>query len=185
MENIKEKIRIFVEEECKKPTNSYGYQVYSNHLLPVINYAKILTKKMNANEEIVELAATLHDIGLIMHGRENHHITGAEIAEKKLKELNYPEEKIEQVKHCIRTHRGSKDIKRETKEAQIVADADAMSHFDRIGGIFWIAYFVEKLNQEEAREFVKTKLTKSFNKLSKNAKEIIKPRYEAAMMLLE
>lgn len=56
--------------------------------------------------------------------REQHHIYGAEIAKQLLTELNYPKERIEQVKKCVLNHRGSKDRPRNTIEEQCVADAD-------------------------------------------------------------
>jgi len=185
MENkIIEKIREFVEEECKKPTSKYGYDPYPHHFMPVVKYSKLLAEKLSANIEIVEIAAWLHDIGSIMHGRENHHITGAEIAEKKLRELGYAEEKIALVKQCILNHRGSVKNERITSEEMAVAEADAMSHFDNIGGLFMAAFVFENHNQGSAAASVKQKLKNSWEKLSPIAKEIIKPRYEAAMLLL-
>lgn len=181
---ITEEIRKFVEEECRKPTSKFGYEIYPTHFVPTTNYAKLLAEKLNADVEVVELAAWLHDIGSIAYGRENHHITGAEIAEIKLKELNYPQSKIEEVKHCILSHRGSQDITPKTIEAQILADADGMAMFDRVEGAFMAAFIYEKLGQVEARKSVKEKLINSFNKLSPKAKEIIKPKYKAAMLLL-
>ncbi len=183
--NITEEVRKFVEEECKKPSSKYGYDIYPTHFVPTTNYAKLLAEKLNADAEVVELAAWLHDIGSIVYGRENHHITGSEIAEKKLKELNYPEDKIKKIKHCIIAHRGSKNIKKESVEAQIIADADGMTVFDRIEGVFMGAFIYEKLDQAEARESVRKKIINSFNKLSSEAQEIIKPKYEAAMLLLK
>jgi uncharacterized protein len=183
-ENIVEEIRIFVEDESKKPTSKYGYEPYLFHFIPVHNYAKQLAEKLNADIEIVELAAWLHDIGSIIYGRENHHITGAEISEKKLRELNYPEEKIELVKKCILNHRGSVKNSRGSIEEQIIADADVMSHFDNLAGIFMAAFLFENQNQGEAKESTKNKLINSWNKLSPNSKEIIKSKYEAAMLLL-
>jgi uncharacterized protein len=183
-ENIIKKVREFVEEECKKPTSKYGYEPYEGHFIPVVKYSKILGERLNADLEILEIAAWLHDIGSIINGRENHHITGSEIAERKLTELNYPAEKIKQVKHCILTHRGSQDIIRETIEAQILADADSMSHFDNIVGPLKAALVYEGLDQFEANNSVKNKLIRSYNKLSKEAKHIIKPKYDAAMLLL-
>jgi len=181
--NIVEQVRQFVKEECKKPTSKYGEEPYLFHFVPVSKYAKILSKKLGADLEIVELSAWLHDIGSIIEGRENHHITGKEIAERKLRELNYPKEKIEQVKHCIFAHRGSKNIKRETIEAQIIADADVMAHFDNIGRIFKAAFVFENHTQQSAQEAVRDKLVNSYNKLSLEAKKIIKPKFEAAMLL--
>ncbi len=182
--DVVEEIKKFVEEECKKPTSKYGYDAFLNHFVQTVKYAKLLAEKLNADTEIVELASWLHDIGSIINGRKNHHITGAKIAEKKLKELNYPEDKIEKVKPCIISHCGSQNINRNTREAQIIAEADAMSAFGNVAGGFKAAFVYEKLSQEEARDSVRQKLTNSFNKLSPTAKKIMKPKYGAAMLLL-
>jgi len=183
--DIVEEIRRFVEIESKKPENWWGEEFYSLHLVGVNKYSKLLAEKLGADMEVVELAAWLHDIGSIIHGREDHHLTGAKIAEEKLRELGYPEEKIIQVKQCILAHRGSKNIAPETIEAKIIADADALSTFDYIHGPFLAAFVYEKLNQIQARKSVKQKYINSWNKLSfPESKEIIKPKYEAVMLLL-
>ena len=88
---IIERIRQFVEDECRKSTSKYGFGPYDSHFVPMVKYAKNLAVEMGADVEIVEIAGWLHDIGSIMVGREDHHVTGAEIASKKLKELGYPE----------------------------------------------------------------------------------------------
>lgn len=182
---IVEQVRMFVEEECKKPTSKYGYEPYFWHFVPMHKYAKKLAEELGADVEVVELAAWLYDIGSIMKDRENHHITGAKIAEEKLKGFGYPNEKIELIKKCILNHRGSVNNKKESVEEKIIADADAMSHFDAIPGLFGAAYINEKKNRIEAKESVKNKLIRSWNKLSfEKSKELIKPKYEAAMLLL-
>jgi uncharacterized protein len=182
--NITEEVRKFVEEECKKPESKYGYEPYLYHFAPVVKYSGVLARKLQADLEVIEIAAWLHDIGSIIYGRENHHITSAEIAEKKLKELGYPEEKIEKVKKCILNHRGSVSNKRESTEEQIIADADAMSNFENISGIFRASFVYENLGQIKAKEAVRKKLENCYNKLSSEARKIIKPKYEAAMLLL-
>jgi uncharacterized protein len=184
--NILEEVRKFVEDECKKPTAKYGYEPYEFHLVPMQNYAKKLAEKLDANTEIVELAVWLHDIGSIINGRQNHHITGARIAEEKLKELNYPKDQIEKIKHCIFAHRGSNDIKGKTLEAQIISDADAISNFDNISGIFKAAFIYESLTQGEARISVREKLKRKWDKLYlQESKELIKSKYDAVMLLFE
>lgn len=182
--NIIEEVRKFVEEECKRETSNYQ-GAWEEHIVPVVNYSKLLAEKLNADKEIVEIAAWLHDIGSIIHGRENHHITSSEIAEKKLTEWGYDKDKVGKVKCCIFTHRGSLNIQRETKEAEIIAEADGMSHFDSINGLFKSAFIEEKNNISEAKVYVREKLVRSWNKLSLEAKQIIKPKYEAAMLLLK
>jgi uncharacterized protein len=184
--DIVEKIKSFVEEECKKPTSKYGYEPFLFHFAPVVKYANDLAKELGGDREIIVLAAWLHDIGSIINGRDNHHITGAEIAEKKLIEFGYPEEKIELVKKCILNHRGSQKNNRETIEEKIIAEADTLSAFESLSGLFRAAFICEGKGQLEAKESVKDKLQNKWNQLHfEKSKKIIKPKYEAVMLLLK
>ena len=184
--DVVQEIKNFVEEECKKPTSKYGYEPFTFHFAQVAKYVEELVNKLGGDKEVVLLAAWLHDIGSIIYGREDHHLTGADIAEKKLKEFNYSQEKIELVKKCILNHRGSQDNNRESIEEQIVAEADAMSNFDNLPGMFKAAFVYEGLDQGQATESVKQKLQNKWNKLHfEESKNIIKPKYEAAILLLK
>ena len=185
MASIIEEIKKFVEEECKKPSSHYSPEIFISHFIPMCEHAKNLAKNFeDADLEVIELAAWLHDIGSIIRGRKDHHITGAEIAETKLKELNYPPEKVEKVKKCIISHRGSQNIQRATVEEQIIADADSMSAFDNLSGLFMAAIFNEGMNQFQARQEVRRKLMNSWQKLSPAAKKNIEHKYLSAMILL-
>ena len=179
-------IRDFVEVECEKPESKYGYEPFPFHFVPVADNAGKLADELGGDKEIILIAAFLHDIGSIVYGRDNHHVTGAEIAERKLLQLGYPQEKIEIVKKCILNHRGSQNNGRETIEEKIVAEADVMSHFDNISGIFKAAFIYEGKNQIQAQVDVREKLKRKWNQLHfKKSKEIIMPKYEAAMLLLK
>lgn len=180
--NIVEQVRKFVEEECKK--NNLGEEILINHIIPVVKYSKELAEKLGSDLEIVEISAWMHDMGSVIYKREDHHITGAEIAEKKLKELNYSEDKIEKVKHCILAHRGSNDIQPATPEARIIIEADALPCFDHLEGQFlWVIERDGVKNQQEIRKIIRQKLINKYNQLSVEGKEVIKPKYEAAMLL--
>lgn len=183
--SIAEQVHAFVKAECEKPSNTYGMSPYHHHFLPVVKYAKELARKRGADLEVVEIAAWLHDIGSIQGHYEDHHLAGAKTAEELLRKLCYPREKIEAVKHCILSHRGSKNIPRETVEAQCLCDADAMAHLDTLGGLFRLAYVTYKMSEEEAIPFVRGKLKQSYAKLSSDAKTLVKSKYDAAMLLLE
>ncbi len=184
--DIIEKVRKFVEDECRKPTSKYGIEPYEFHFVPTVKYAKILAKELQADEEIVEIAAWIHDIGSIMIGRVDHHITGAKIAEEKLREFGYPEEKIQLVKNCILHHRGSQKMELETKEEHILAEADAMSAFNDITGLFQAAFVYEKMTREDAKESILQKLENKWNQLkSEKSKEIIRPKYDAIKILFD
>lgn len=189
---IKEKSRIikeikdFARAECLKPTSKYGYVIYTDHLVPMVKYAKQLARELDADIEIIELAGWLHDMGSIIYGRENHHITGAKIAEEKLTKLDYPKEKIKKVKDCIYSHRGSQNMKPKTIEAQIIIEADALSAFNDLAGLFECAYYFEKLPRRKAEKSVRQKLENKWKQLCfKKSKEIIRPKYEAMKILLK
>ena len=183
--SIVETIKNFVEEECKKPTSKYGYQPFIHHFTPMVNHAATLADEYACDKEVVLLAAWLHDIGSIIYGRENHHVTGAEIAEQKLTELSYPTEKIALIKKCILNHRGSQDNERVSTEEQIIAEADALSNFDNIAGIFMAAFLYEGKDQSEARTETMQKLERKWRQLKfEKSKELAKPKYDAAKLLL-
>ena len=183
---IIEKVRQFVEAECRKPTSKYGYGPYDSHFVPMVGYAKKLAVEMGADVEIVEIAGWLHDIGSIMVGRDDHHITGAEIARQKLKEFGYPADKTALVANCILHHRGSQKLEAETLEEQIIIEADSISCFDNLEGIFRAALVNENKSEEEARISVVNKMNNKWNQLKfEKSKEIIRPKYDAFKILFE
>ncbi len=183
---IVKKIRDFVESECKNSTSKYGREPFEFHFIPVAKYAEELANELKADKEVVLLAAWLHDIGSIVNGRGEHHITGAKIAEEKLKEFGYPLERIELIKGCILNHRGSRQDSRESLEEKIIAEADAISTFDAIAGLFKAALVYEGKTQDEARKSVRQKLENKWNQLHlENSKRIVRPKFEAAMLLLK
>ena len=183
---IIEQVRQFVEDECQKETSKYGYEPYPFHFVPMVAHAKELAKEMNADIEIVEIAGWLHDVGSIIYGREDHHKTGAKVAKDFLTKIAYPENKIRLVEQCILGHRGSQNIERTSLEEQIIAEADVMSNFDNIAGIFKAAFVYENLDQGAAKKSVREKLERKWDQLRfAKSKEIIKPKYEAAMLLLK
>lgn len=184
--DIIQEIKNFVEKECKKPTSKYGYEPYLFHFIPIVGYCEKLADELGGDKEIVMIAAWLHDLGAMIHGRENHHITSAKIAEEKLKELNYPQEKIERVKECIISHRGSQKIKPKSIEAQILVEADTLSAFNDIAGLFQCAYSYEKLSRKAAENSVREKLENKWKQLRfESSKKMIRPKFEAAMLLLK
>ncbi len=184
--DIIQEIRDYVEGECKKPSSKYGYEPFPFHFAQVVEYDGKLADELGGDKEIILIAAWLHDIGSIMYGRKDHHITGAKVAEEKLQELNYPKEKIEHVKKCILNHRGSQQNSCGSIEEEILAEVDAMSSFENISGIFKAAFVYENLSQSEAKISVKQKLERKWKLLHfEKSKQLVRPKYEAVMLLLK
>lgn len=170
----------YVYEKCMwHKENSEGhYDFWNEHIKYVYEEAKAQAKKFNADIEIVQLGALLHDIALIqMEGtRAEHHINGKKIAEEFLRSINYPEEKLEKVLGCVLHHRKSQNA--ENNEELCVADSDILAHFDNIPMLFNYMFISLKMTLEEVHESMPKYLEKDFEDLSDRAKEDFKDKYE-------
>ena len=103
--DIIEEVKKFVEEESNKPTSKYGSEPFTYHFTQVAKYSGQLADKLGADKEVVLISAWLHDIGSVIKGREDHHITGAEIAGEKL--IRFEQETIQRRFRCL-TRQGSR-----------------------------------------------------------------------------
>lgn len=175
-----------VEFRCKQPSNFFGMGCFY-HIKAVVNNAELVADRYNADREVVIIAAWPHDIASVTDYSlyEEHHIHGARIAKEVLKELNYQPDKIKLVQQCIKNHRGSVLNGKQTKEEVCIADADAISHFDNVPSLLYLAYVKKNLDFIEGVEFVKNKLKRSFEKLSDESKELYKDKYQSVMKLLD
>ena len=179
-----------IKEELLKRTNASkekdNFDFWEEHIKYVVKNALDLAETYNADKEIVELGALLHDIAMPSNigPREEHHIHGAKIAEELLTKYGYPKEKIERVKQCVLNHRGSKDYPRNTIEEEIIADADVIAHFDSIPALFSLAFTKINLDIKEGTQYVKNKLARDYNKLSPRTKEYLKERYQKIIDVL-
>ena len=171
-----------IKEKCESPNNFFGMGGYY-HIKAVVKNAVGLAEKYGADIEIVTIAAWLHDVGSIIDYKnyEEHHLVGARMAGDLLKSMDYPKEKIELVQKCILNHRGS-DIRCKCSLEEIcVADADAISHFDSIPSLFYLAYVRRGYSIDDGTNFVVNKLNRSFAKLSDKSKSEYQQKYLSVM----
>ncbi|MBI5332884.1 MAG: HD domain-containing protein [Candidatus Aenigmarchaeota archaeon] len=179
---IIEKIKPMVIKLCGDPEHRW----WRLHIESVVKYSKLFAKKMNADEEILEVSAWLHDIQKIKGNRKLHHVNGAKEAEKILMKFGYPEDKIKQVKHCILTHSSDKNYPPESKEAIILHNADSLSHFDNSMPFAHWVYGLDKLSIENGRNVLIDKYKRDWNKLTlPEARKIAKPKYDAIKIVLK
>ncbi len=94
-------------------------------------------RHMNAKLDVLSAAALLHDIGRRQeterHGLVCHAEKGAELARHILHDLHFSAAKIEEITHCIATHRYRGDNIPVTMEAKILFDADKLDSIGAIG----------------------------------------------------
>lgn len=186
MSKIVENVRDELIKRCNIYNKKHNYDFWNDHIKYVVKNAIELAKKYNADVEIVELGALLHDIAMPSEygPREEHNVYGVEIAEEVLTKMNYPEDRKERVKECVLRHRGSKDLPRNTVEEQCVADADVLAHFDCIPSLFHLVYNEMNLSIEDGEEYLKKKLERDYNKLSEQTRTLVESRYNNILRIL-
>lgn len=177
--NTVDEVYDFVMEKITwyKNTSQDNYDFWNEHIKYVYNESTRLAKKYNANLEIVQLGALLHDIALIYRvgTKSDHHINGRDIAKDILTNFKYPKEKIEKVLGCVYNHRNSKNAN--NIEELCLADADVLAHFDNIPMIFDVMFNVKKMKLADIHEEIKKYLEKDYNDLSERTKEEFKEKY--------
>lgn len=183
---IEERMYNEVKNRCEQPTNAYGIGAWDHHIKIVYELAKKYASEYGADLEIVAIAALLHDIASVtdISFTEEHHIIGADIAERLLLAENYPKEKIELIKKCILNHRGSRLAYKTTPEEICIADSDAMAHFYSIPSLLSMVYKEKGMSIDDGSKFVMDKLDRSYNKMSKKGKKLVKKQYDSAKDIL-
>ncbi len=169
------------EEQTKGTKDEYN--IFREHIQYVYKYVVMLSKDKNADREVLELAALLHDISMtdMALDRSRHNEYGAEIAEQLLRENNYPEDKTQLVKRCILNHSKRRQQYRSTEEEQILVDADGLSHFDVVKTLYSLPSKVMGLSEEDSVRFVQDKMTGDYNELSDDLKYLVKEKYDRIM----
>ncbi|MHA2142393.1 MAG: HD domain-containing protein [Candidatus Thorarchaeota archaeon] len=116
----------------------YNYRF--DHIMQVVLIAKRLGQEMGADEQVVTLAAWLHDIAKPgMGGMQKHGEAGAEMAREILLEKSVSEEVVDRVCDVIRKHVGltlEKPV--QPLEAQVLWDADKIAKLGAIGLIHYL-----------------------------------------------
>lgn len=174
-----------VKEKCNSPNNFFDPDIY-HHIKAVVKNSVLLAERYGGDVEIVTIAAWLHDYASITDYKfyEEHHIHGAAMADAILQNMNYPADKIALVKKCILNHRGSITSSKNTIEEICVADADAISHFDSVPSLLYLAYVKRGCSVIDGIDFVSNKLKRSFNKLSAERKDFYQVKYNTVLRLL-
>ena len=115
-----------------------------DHVLRVLHLAEAIGRKEGADLEIVRAAVLLHDASRNGGGSPpggDHQDSSAEFARDILSRDLWPPDRIEQVLHCIRTHRfRSTSTSPQSREAKVVFDADKLDAIGAVGAARAVAY---------------------------------------------
>lgn len=137
---VKEVMRTAAELEsvkkCKTEAPSFYYRW--EHVCAVVNAAMRLAELLEADAEIVEAAAWLHDVKKY-EAKEQHPQAGAQFAREFLPKTDFPKKKIEAVAYAIEQHMGLwRDKPLKNLEASILWDADKLTKIGLTAAFHWV-----------------------------------------------
>lgn len=132
-------------EDCYKPligTVKLELSVAAHdmeHVMRVYKQCLHLAKfEDNVDIHVLKTAAILHDIARAQEDNDpsrtiDHASLGAKMSEEILRRLDYSKDQINQITHCIRSHRFRESESPETVEAKILFDADKLDVLGPVG----------------------------------------------------
>ncbi|MBN2489024.1 MAG: HD domain-containing protein [Methanosarcinaceae archaeon] len=126
-----EKTRSYVSEVLADEPSTHDI----SHIERVESMCLKIQKYEGGNPEVLQLAALLHDVGIVREHNEggDHAEYSAEIAREFLSMAGADGKLIDSVASCILTHRFSRNQKAGSIEAQILQDADRIDSLGAIG----------------------------------------------------
>lgn len=122
---------------AKKHFSGAKYSHDWEHTLRVYKLCMHIGRIEGADLEVLAIAAYLHDVGRAyqdrLKGSVCHAEKGAEIARDILKNYPLPEDKKENIIHCIQSHRFRNSHHPHTLEAKVLFDADKLDAIGAVG----------------------------------------------------
>ncbi len=182
-----DKIRDFVKEFYKNSSdNCMSGWFYDHHVKHVAKYAEQIAQEYNINVELSVLSALFHDIAGATVGFDDDNKLMNEtlkITEKIMRENNYSQEDINEVKIAIIPH-SCKDKFPTTDIGKVLATADALGHL--LTDVYLVLPICdEEINDEaswnEYKEWIVKKIDRDINNkiFFEKYRKLAYPRYEA------
>ena len=159
-----------------------GMDFWYGHTDLVRKFACEFARLRNADVEIVEISAILHDyaryVDIDKYGKI-HAEKGAEFAHDILSNLGYDSEKIDRVCKNILNHDKQNQVELNSLDGICLADADGFAHIMNCFEIYNAIRLVKKpQNSKEALTILLNKIHESYNKMSPWGKDYAKTKYD-------
>ncbi len=180
-------VREYVRQACRRKENIFGPSFFEEHLLVVAGCASRMATYLNADSEIVELAAYLHDLSAVCDPSTLaiHATASADLAKLLLTERAYASDTVTGVAGAIASHSAPLQIGRASPEAVCVSNADAAARILRPTYWLYVAFGIRKEGFEEGRRWLRTLLEAHWRDLIEPAKELVASQYATAIALLQ
>jgi uncharacterized protein len=142
------------ETNKKSAADNPAFAYRWEHVRAVVKTAKKLAKLTNADPDVLEAAAWLHDVA--KKAGDQHPQEGAKFALKFLPKTDFPEEKIAHVAMVIEDHMGLWRKEPLTDlESQVLWDADKLTKIGVLAAVHWISGDVTRNRIRKTEDVIK------------------------------
>lgn len=161
---------------------------YERHILPVVLSALELARTTDADRNVVEVAAWLHDIARLRSKqlkRGMHELKGAEEARRILKQFGAEPQFIERVADCIQHHVDGRQAS--TLEEKVMVSADGLAHLENVPWLLFLGLRDHYPNDlKNAEEWVRRKIEFAWKHkiVLRQAKAKARQKYVTAIKIL-
>jgi len=139
------------------------------HVARVYNLAMKIGKQEKADLSVLAIACLLHDIGrkeeMKSQGKFCHAEKGAELADKILHRYKIDQDSLDNILHCIISHRYRNNNIPKTIEAKVLFDADKLDSIGAIGvgrDFLFAGYLGHALYTSNEKKLAKSKKDASY-----------------------
>ena len=159
-----------------------------DHVERVRALSRIIAEELGGgvDTEVLDIAAILHDVGRAL-SPENHAEASARFAERLLRALGYPEDRIGRVVEAIRSHSFSSGRRPRSIEAAILSDADKLDALGAVGiaRVFMYSGAHGRGIEESIRHFYEKILKLPSLMLTKPGRRMAEERVRIVKLFLE
>lgn len=141
----------------------YPNHNFKDHILVTVAIARMLALKLGADLVTVEVASYLHDIGRVLLGYKDHGRKGSFISKLILLLLRFDQKKKRSISYCVLVHDGNNG-EINNLEAEIVANADALSQIDNFLYLFSIYYSSHGKDTLRVKKWIREKYYKEMKR---------------------
>jgi len=179
-------VREYVLRACQGEENVFGPSFFGEHLRIVADCGSRLAELLQADAEVVEIAAYLHDLSAVCDPATIpvHAQASAELARRILNERGFPAATVRAVADAIVLHSAPLPIGSASPEAVCISNADAAARIVRPAYWLYFAFRVRNHGFAEGREWLRALLEEQWRGLIEPAKELIGSEYSRTMDLL-
>jgi HD superfamily phosphodiesterase len=179
-------VRQHAREACQSSRNIFGPAFFEEHLEVVAGFGVQLAARLNADPEVLEAAAYLHDLSAVCDSATLpvHAKASADLAIGLLTERGFQSAFAARVADAIALHSAPLQTGAASPEAVCLSNADVLARIARPAYWLYFAFKIRNLPFADGRTWLRSLCEEQWRVLIAPARELVGEQYSRTMDLL-